>query len=1102
MDLRTWVEDNIIKLAGGSNPTVVDFVLASAKSSKSSSHLHGKLSGFLEGPLSEITSFSDELYRRQSHAQSNGGRAKENGTKEKQREQKQVTKKYALVDMEDELEPAVTPKPSGRPKERSKRHRDRGHAERDKPRKRDRSLDGHQRRDEERRHKSRKHVRRRENDDDRWGDQSGSEQEDEMFAEPEPKRVRLDLNGSGKNGGADGDVAEVEGEDEEDEEARDQREKVQFEKRLREKDEASTKKHGTDRSSARKDREVIADTGGLRMKSRQEYLVKREAERLALFRKQVAEEADEERNNPDLTKAELDEFARNRETLRLAEARLNVDDYTEGYALPEDYITEKGQLDRGRKEKALNDRMVERDEYGHEKFVSEMDQWEAEQESKARAQIRRSERVDEGDYEYVFDEARQIKFISGAGIQGQKMTAEERMMQQKLNAAEQKAASIEETRKSLPVYAYKKGFLQALEENQIIILEGETGSGKSTQIPQYLHEAGYTKGGLKIGCTQPRRVAAMSVAARVAEEMGVKLGNEVGYAIRFEDNTNEKTIIKYMTDGMLLREFLTEPDLGAYSCLIIDEAHERTISTDVLFGLLKDLARARPELKLIISSATLNAQKFSDYLDDAPIYKVPGRRYKVDILYTKAPEANYLAAAVTTIFQIHLSQPRGDILVFLTGQDEIESMATSITETTRKLGNRVNELIVCEIYANLPTDLQQKIFEPTPPKARKVVLATNIAETSITVDGVQFVIDPGFVKQNVYNARTGMESLVVEPVSRAAAGQRAGRAGRTGPGKCFRLYTRYSHENEMPEETLPEIQRANLNSVVLLLKSMGIHDLVNFDFLDPPSTDHLVKALEELYALGGLNDKGSLTKDGRRMVEFPTSPLLSKSVLAASKYGCVDEILSIIALLGETASLFFRPRDKKVQADAARARFACRDGGGGDHLTLLNVWNAYVDADFSVLWCRENFLQERSLKRARDVKDQLVKLCDRVEVEVSSLAEGGANADEPVLLKALTSGFFPNAARLNRGGDSYRTVKTGLSVALHPSSVLLEDRPRWIIFYELVFTSREFCRSCFALKPEWLLEVAPHYYKRDEVEKMGGAGGKVPKGQGAVAAKF
>ncbi|KAF8827581.1 hypothetical protein HHX47_DHR4000042 [Lentinula edodes] len=322
-----------------------------------------------------------------------------------------------------------------------------------------------------------------------------------------------------------------------------------------------------------------------------------------------------------------------------------------------------------------------------------------------------------------------------------KLSPAEKLLQEQIEAAEKHAKTIEETRKSLPIYASKDKLIEAVREHQVLIVVAETGSGKTTQIPQYLHEAGFTDGGMKVGCTRPRRVAAMSVAARVADEMGTKVGYEVGYSIRFEDCTSDKTVLKYMTDGMLLREFLTEPDLASYSCLVIDEAHERTLNTDILFALVKDIVRFRLELRLSISSATLNAEKFSEYFDDAPKFYVPGRTYPVDIHYTPQPEANYLHAAITTVFQIHTTQPKGDILVFLTGQEEIEACHENLQETARTLGNKIAELIICPIYANLPSDMQAKIFEPTPEGARKVVLATNIAKTSITIDGVVFVID-------------------------------------------------------------------------------------------------------------------------------------------------------------------------------------------------------------------------------------------------------------------------------------------------------------------------------------------------------------------------
>ena len=937
-----------------------------------------------------------------------------------------------------------------------------------------------------------------------WGDEEYAEEED--FTQSPPKRVRLDNPIS----------LPPQPDEELDEEAakekamaKDQAERDEFARRLALKDAERTKKLVEDRSSTKEGREVArrrvlaedaaarqAAMPDLRERSRQEYLKKREAERLALLRKQVREETEELRSNPRLTRREKDEFAKNREVLRIAEERLNIDDHRDGYMMPEDYITEKGKIDRKKKEEALYKRYVDKDEHGQERFVTEQEEWEREQTAKAKAQISQSERIDEGQYDYVFDDAQKINFVVDARLEsdGKPLSREQRALQEQLKVAEAKAYSIEDTRKSLPIYTFRDDLLKAISEYQVLIIVGETGSGKTTQIPQYLHEAGYTKDGLKIGCTQPRRVAAMSVAARVAEEMGVKVGNEVGYSIRFEDATSDKTILKYMTDGMLLREFLTEPDLGAYSALMIDEAHERTLHTDILFGLVKDIARFRPELKLLISSATMDAQKFAKYFDDAPIFNIPGRRYPVDIHYTPQPEANYLAAAVTTIFQIHITQPRGDILVFLTGQEEIEAAELNLQETARKLGSKVPEMVICPIYANLPSELQSKIFEPTPPKARKVVLATNIAETSLTIDGIVYVIDPGFVKENVYNARTGMESLVVTPCSRASANQRSGRAGRVAPGKCFRLYTKFAFHNELDESTMPEIQRTNLNSVVLLLMSLGITDLMDFDFMDAPPAETLIRALENLYALGALNDKGALTKLGRQMAEFPTDPMLARSILAADKHGCVEEVLSIIAMLGESSSLFYRPKDKKILADSARSRFTVKEGG--DHFSLLNIWNQWVDSDFSYVWARENFLQQRSLTRARDVRDQLAKLCDRVEVTITSV---GANDLVPIQ-KSITAGFFPNAARLQKGGDSYRTVKNGMTTYLHPSSTLFEVNPKWIIFYELVLTSREYMRGNLPIQAEWLSEAAPHYHKKKDLEALG-TDRKMPKGQGAIGAR-
>uniref|UniRef100_A0AAQ4P3Q1 RNA helicase n=1 Tax=Gasterosteus aculeatus aculeatus TaxID=481459 RepID=A0AAQ4P3Q1_GASAC len=593
-----------------------------------------------------------------------------------------------------------------------------------------------------------------------------------------------------------------------------------------------------------------------------------------------------------------------------------------------------------------------------------------------------------------------------------------------LSQAELKKQSMQEVRRSLPIFPYREDLLAAINQHQILVIEGETD--------------GYTKGGMKIGCTQPRRVAAMSVASRVAQEMSVKLGNEVGYSIRFEDCTSERTVLKYMTDGMLLREFLTEPDLASYSVVIIDEAHERTLHTDILFGLIKDIARFRSDLKVLVASATLDTERFSCFFDDAPVFRIPGRRFPVDIFYTKAPEADYLEACVVSVLQIHVTQPTGDVLVFLTGQEEIETCCELLQERCRRLGSKIAELLVLPIYANLPSDMQAKIFNPTPPGARKVVVATNIAETSLTIDGIIYVIDPGFCKQKSYNARTGMESLIVTPCSRASANQRAGRAGRVAAGKCFRLYTAWAFKHEMEETTVPEIQRTNLGNVVLLLKSLGINDLIHFDFMDPPPHETLVLALEQLYALGALNHLGELTKLGRRMAELPVDPMLSKMVL------CSEEVLTIAAMLSVNNSIFYRPKDKVVHADNARMNFVVP---GGDHLVLLNVYTQWLESGYSTQWCYENFIQFRSMRRARDVRDQLEGLMERIEVEVVS-----SQGDSLPIRKV-------GETRENLANGGYKTVKHQQTVYVHPNSSLFEEQPRWLIYHELVFTTKEFMRQ-------------------------------------------
>jgi ATP-dependent RNA helicase DHX8/PRP22 len=619
--------------------------------------------------------------------------------------------------------------------------------------------------------------------------------------------------------------------------------------------------------------------------------------------------------------------------------------------------------------------------------------------------------------------------------------------------------TIKQQRESLPVYKFRKQLLDAVQDNQLLIVVGDTGSGKTTQLTQYLAEAGYANEGL-IGCTQPRRVAAMSVAKRVAEEVGCQLGAEVGYTIRFEDCTGPETKIKYMTDGLLQREVLLDPDLKRYSVIMLDEAHERTISTDVLFGLLKKTLKRRPDLKLIVTSATLDADKFSEYFNRCPIFSIPGRTYPVEIMYSKEPESDYLDAALVTVMQIHLSEPPGDILLFLTGQEEIDTSCEILFERMKALGPSVPELVVLPVYSALPSEMQSRIFEPAPPGSRKVVIATNIAETSITIDNIYYVIDPGFVKQNAYDPKLGMDSLVVTPISQAQAKQRAGRAGRTGPGKCFRLYTEAAYQSEMLPTSIPEIQRQNLSTTILMLKAMGINDLLHFDFMDPPPTNTMLTALEELYALSALDDEGLLTRLGRKMADFPMEPALAKVLIASVDMGCSDEILSIVAMLS-VQSVFYRPKEKQQQADQKKSKF---HDPHGDHLTLLNVYNSWKYSKFNNAWCFENFIQARQMRRVQDIRQQLVSIMERYRHQVVSC---GRNTTK--VRQALCTGFFRNAARKDPQ-EGYKTLIEGTPVYLHPSSALFGKPAEHVIFHTLVLTTKEYMQCTTAIEPKVCFE--------------------------------
>lgn len=617
--------------------------------------------------------------------------------------------------------------------------------------------------------------------------------------------------------------------------------------------------------------------------------------------------------------------------------------------------------------------------------------------------------------------------------------------------------------------------METMKEKQAFVLVGETGSGKTTQIPQWCLETRIDKRKC-VACTQPRRVAAMSVAQRVADELDVTIGQEVGYTIRFEDCTSPRTILKYMTDGMLLREAMTDPLLDRYAVILLDEAHERTLATDILMGLLKEVVRQRHDLKIIIMSATLDAGKFQEYFDECPLMTIPGRTHPVEIFYTPEPERDYLEAAIRTVVQIHMCEEvEGDILLFLTGQEEIEEACKRLKKEIDNLGPEVGELRCIPLYSTLPPQQQQRIFDAPPAKrpngaiGRKCVVSTNIAETSLTIDGVVFVIDPGFSKQKVYNPRIRVESLLVSAISKASSQQRAGRAGRTRPGKCFRLYTEKAYQTEMQDNTYPEILRSNLGTVVLQLKKLGIDDLVHFDFMDPPAPETLMRALELLNYLGALDDNGDLTSLGSMMAEFPLDPQLAKMVIASCDHNCSNEILSITAMLS-VPQVFMRPNEAKKAADEAKMKFAHIDG---DHLTLLNVYHAYKQNHEDTQWCYDNFIQHRSLKSADNVRQQLTRIMDRFNLGRRS-TDFNSRDYYVNIRKALVTGFFMQVAHLERSGH-YLTVKDNQVVQLHPSTCL-DHKPEWVLYNEFVLTTKNYIRTCTDIKADWLVKIAPQYY--------------------------
>ncbi|KAK4705720.1 hypothetical protein P7C70_g482, partial [Phenoliferia sp. Uapishka_3] len=689
----------------------------------------------------------------------------------------------------------------------------------------------------------------------------------------------------------------------------------------------------------------------------------------------------------------------------------------------------------------------------------------------------------------------------------------------------------------LPIAKERKSLLYLLEEHPVVILQSPTGTGKSTQLPQFLMEAGWASDGRTIGITQPRRVAAISVAQRVAEEVGCVLGQEVGYNIRFESLSTPETKILYLTDGMLFREILVDPLLSRYSVLMIDEAHERSIYTDLLLGVLKKIRRVRPALRIIISSATIDAQAFVDFFnyqppsssipssglkasdemlpppskrsrwdkmekapkDEAIMVRLEGRAFPVEIAYLEEPTADLVQKVIETVYDIHLQQPAGDILVFLTGREEIERCLQALADNMSRLPMGAAELLPLGLHSGLSTELQMAVFDPPPPRTRKVILSTNVAEASVTIEGIKYVIDSGLVKVCtppaslwkstahstphlfpqasivqpthgngrgvVANTPITAAALVTTPCSAASLAQRAGRAGRTSPGKCLRLFPSSILPTLLPL-TPPEITRSDLSLLVLQLKSLGIQNVLRFDWMTAPSAAMLERALEFLYSLGALDEDGKLTNPlGVQMAELPIDVMMGK--------------INVFIMDGDN-----------VSGELERRKFTAEEG---DHLTYLNAFNAFVKCAFRQIYCSRallTLLGQTDENRASGAMQRVFRIISPLHLltspltastEFQSTLPGALNTDAAQEISPAfrdsNPGYFRNAAKLMPDG-TYRSVREGAVLHAHPTSVLFTRIPtkQFVIYHEVIETTKRFMRDMTSIEQDWLPELAPHYY--------------------------
>ncbi|MDR1108150.1 MAG: ATP-dependent RNA helicase [Spirochaetaceae bacterium] len=621
----------------------------------------------------------------------------------------------------------------------------------------------------------------------------------------------------------------------------------------------------------------------------------------------------------------------------------------------------------------------------------------------------------------------------------------------------------------LPIYKHKDLILGALETNQAVVVESPTGSGKTTQLPVILHEAGYSKSGI-IGVTQPRRIAALSVSEFIARQLGTAVSGLVGYKMRFEDKTSQETRIKIMTDGILLQEMKLDPWLSKYGLIVVDEAHERSLNIDFILGLLKRILETRHDFKVIISSATINAEVFSEYFGECPVVKINAVTYPVTLIYDPpvlgednrglaAQEA--LINKIDAIVQRFVGDKReGDLLVFLPGEKIIKDCMNRLVT-----GPAGQYLHLVPLYGRLGKEEQERVFDNAPRGKTKVVVSTNIAETSVTIDGITGVIDSGLSKLNYYNPKTFTSSLVEAPISKASANQRKGRAGRTREGSCYRLYSRKDFENRSLFTT-EEIFRTDLSEVVLRMAELGLSNFEEFDFISPPGREGLVAAIETLNLLEALEEDRSLSKTGKLMTEFPLAPRQSRIIVEAiMRYPQVLRETLIAAAFLSTQSPYILPPGEEM--DARRAHHSFRDNRG-DFVSYLKLFNSYGDAPNKARFCEKNYLDERAMGEIANVVLQLEEIVSALKLPILS----GGDLDD--YLCCVARGMIQFVC-VREGRETYRSL-TADRISIHPGSVMFKTDPRYIVAGEIVRTTRMYAMSVSPLSKEILDRLNPDLF--------------------------